>query len=73
MMDSDPVICYQALNTLAHGHPTEDMAKKMLPLLQHPDTTGIVYGSLRVIGQSGTKDYNIHLSVADSFPMRIPG
>ena len=64
MINSDPVICYQALNTLAHGKPTEDMAGKMLPLLRHPDT-GIIYYSLRVIGQSGLTDYEIHEAVAE--------
>ena len=63
MMASDPVMCYQALNTLAHGHPSEDMTRKMLPLLQHPDT-GIIYYSLRVMGQSGLTDDEIHEAVA---------
>ena len=64
MINSDPVLCHQALNTLAHGNPSEDMARKMLPLLQHPDPA-IIYYSLRVIGQSGLLDYDIHEAVAE--------
>ena len=71
VMDSDPVMCYQALNTLAHGNPTEDMARKMIPLLKHPDE-GIIYYSLRVIGQSGLLDYDIHLAVAELLPHEDP-
>ena len=71
VMAADPVICYQALNTLAHGNPTEDMARKMIPLLKHPDE-GIIYYSLRVIGQSGLLDYDIHLAVAEFLPHGDP-
>ena len=64
LLDSDPVICYQALNTLAHMSPSEETVQNTIPLLRHPDP-GIIYYSLRVIGQSKARDHSVHLSVAE--------
>ena len=64
LLGADPVMCYQALNTLAHMNPSEKTVQNTLPLLRHPDP-GIIYYSLRVIGQSKTRDPSIHLSVAE--------
>jgi len=57
-------MCYQALNTLAHIWPQLEMANEARKLLDYEDE-GIIYYSLRVLGQTKTKDYGIHRYIGD--------
>ena len=58
-----PAICYQGLNTLAHIKPEREIAFKVLSFLDSKDE-GLIYYSLRVLGQSGIDNYSIHKKIA---------
>ena len=58
-----PVLCYQALNTLAHIKPSEETARHALRFLDSPDS-GMIYYSLRALGQSGSADRGIHKKIS---------
>ena len=58
-----PVLCYQALNTLAHIKPTAETGKKAARYLDHQDK-GMIYYSLRVIGQSAVRAQEVHRKVS---------
>ena len=57
-------MCYQALNTLAHIWPQSSLAPKLENLLDDEDD-GVVYYSLRVLGQTKTNNYRIQRKMAD--------
>ena len=68
IMQEGKAMCYQALNTLAHIWPETDIAPKVVELLDYDDMgddTGLTYYALRVLGQTKTKDYEIHRKVGD--------
>ena len=58
-----PAICYQSLNTLAHIDPKKEIAFKVSPFLDYKDEA-LAYYSLRVLGQTGVEDYDIHKKIA---------
>ena len=57
-------ICYQSLNTLAHIHPSVETAQEALSFLDSQDS-GLIYYSIRMLGQSGIKDYLVHKRISD--------
>ena len=59
-----PAICYQGLNTLAHIKPEKGIALEVFRFLDYEDA-GLIYYSLRVLGQSGIEDYHVHRRIAD--------
>ncbi|MCY4320921.1 MAG: hypothetical protein OXC37_00730 [Bdellovibrionaceae bacterium] len=61
---SSPAICYQSLNTLAHIKPEREIALKVLDFLESKDES-LIYYSIRLLGQSGIKDYHVHKKIAD--------
>ena len=64
LKEDDPVMCHQALNTLAHGNPSPDTTLRVRSLLGEDDPARVYY-ALRVIGQSQAGDYATHRAVAD--------
>ena len=63
-IDKDLIICYQALNTLAHMRPTNKAKNFALFLLNHFDD-GVVYYALRVLGQSNLTSLKFHLKLSE--------
>ncbi len=63
-LQKKPVICHQALNTLAHLEPLPEIAKKSSEFLSSSDDS-LVYYAVRLIGQSELEDYETHRKVAD--------
>ena len=63
---SQPALCHQSLNTLAHikPKPTKEIALKTLEFLDYEDEA-LVYYSLRLLGQSGIEDYYFQKRIAD--------
>ena len=58
-----PALCYQVLNTLAHIHPTLDTVEKTRDFLDQEDM-GLIYYTIRMLGQSETEDYFIHKKIS---------
>ena len=65
-------MCYQALNTLAHIQPQAEIAPKIEKLLDYKDQ-GVLYYSLRALGQTKTEDYKTHRKTADFLYSDDPG
>ena len=63
-LESQPGLCHQGLNSLAHIGPEPEIARKALKLLDYPDASLNFY-SLRVLGQSGLSDYKIHSKMSE--------
>ena len=66
-----PILCYQALNTLAHIRPTPETAKRAARFLDHGDS-GLIYYGLRAMGQSGASDRGTHLKISSFLGNKDP-
>lgn len=62
-LEKTPAICYQALNTLAHIQPEARLAPQISNFLDSKDE-GLVFFSLRALGQTKTNNPKIHFKIA---------
>ena len=58
-----PALCYQVLNTLAHIQPSLDVVERTKRFLYQADM-GLVYYTIRMLGQSETTDYFVHKKIS---------
>lgn len=58
-----PALCYQVLNTLAHIQPSLGTVAETKHFLESKDM-GLVYYTIRMLGQSETTDYLIHKRIS---------
>jgi len=55
--------CYQSLNTLAHIKPSKQIALQVISFLDREES-GLIFYTLRLLGQSSLLDYATHLKMA---------
>lgn len=60
---TEPALCYQVLNTLAHIQPDLETTEKVVKFLKQKDE-GLIHYSIRMLGQTETTDYYIQKQIS---------